>query len=174
MELNELIPNRDSSWIIRKEYLMVKKLQHIPIAYISDDIVYVFLDAKISKHVIKLVKHLMNIGVEFYMTSPLCSNPSGVENYKEEIIRTYLNSYKNDWFFYGFKKINFDLINNMCNWCKKENCFNLIREIYSNILLKVNSSYYDFYGSQLKYNYNSEIRESFKTIYREIIINYFL
>ena len=86
MELNDLIPDNDSIWIIKKNYLMVKKLENIPLSYIKDNVVYVFLDAKIPKYVIKLVKHLININANFYMNSPLCSNPSGIEDYKEEII----------------------------------------------------------------------------------------
>lgn len=175
MELNDVIPNNnDSVWVVKKDYLMVKKLQHIPLCYIDDDAVYVFLDAKVSKYVIKLVKHLMNINVNFYMTSPLCSNPSGIEDYKEEIIKHYLISYVNKDFFYGFRKINFDLIENLSNWTKKEKCFDLVKPIYDDILKKVNRNYYNYYSKLTEYYYISEIRDDFRTVYRDIRMNYTL
>lgn len=174
MELNDLIPDNDSIWIIKKNYLMVKKLENIPLSYIKDNVVYVFLDAKIPKYVIKLVKHLININANFYMNSPLCSNPSGIEDYKEEIIKHYLISYVNKDFFYGFKKINFDLIENLSDWIKKEKCFDLIKPIYDDVLKKINRNYYDYFSNSKKYYYISEIRDDFKTIYRDLRMNYAL
>ncbi len=64
MELNKLIPNNNSKWIVKGNFLMFKKLEFIPVCYIEDDIVYVFLDARLTKQTIAITKHLMSFKVE--------------------------------------------------------------------------------------------------------------
>ena len=46
MDLNSLIPDNSDKWSV-KRFLMFKKYENIPVCFIEDDIVYVFLDNKI-------------------------------------------------------------------------------------------------------------------------------
>ena len=59
MDLNSIIPDKnDRNYSVNKNFLMYKKYQNIPLCFIEDGIFYVFLDKRISKAVIKLVKNL--------------------------------------------------------------------------------------------------------------------
>jgi hypothetical protein len=178
MDLNSLIPDKfrplvNPNWVIKGKFLMFKKYENIPICFIEDDIVYIFLDAKISKQVILLTKHIVDQNIEFYFTSPALSNPKGVDedDYKDLIIRHYLLSFVNKLFYNGFKNIDFDLIRNMVLWCEKEDCYELIKDNYDDILKDVSRKHYDYYANKEFYDYEIDIREDFQTLYREIQIN---
>lgn len=172
MELNDLIPDNSPNWSVKNDFLMFKKIQNIPICFISnEDIVYVFLDMRIHKQVLKLTSLLVDKEIEFYFTIPELSDPGGVENLNDTTILHYLNSYSKKEFFKGFRKINFDLIYNLVKWCEKENCFDLLKSNYDYLLKKVNHQNWNFYSNTKTYVYDEEIREEFRTMYREIIIS---
>lgn len=174
MDLNSLIPDKfksNTNWIIKGDFIMFKKYEHIPICFIEDDIVYIFLDSKIPKQVLELTKYVSEKNIEFYFTSPALSNPKGVDDYENLIIRHYLLSFSNKVFFHGFKKIEFDLIRNMVRWCDKEDCYELIKDNYDDVLKDVFRKNYDYYANKEYYDYEDEIREEFQTLYREIQIN---
>lgn len=171
MDLNRLIPDNNTSWIVRGRYLMFKKIEHIPVCYVDNDIVYVFLDGKLLKHIIKITKHLTSLNVEFYFMTPEASNPKGVLNFHEKVIYHYLISYAKDKFFYGFKKIDFDLIDNLVKWTDKEDCFDLVKEVYNKVLKKVNNQSWDYYSNKKHFDYCQEIREEFQSLYRHIQIS---
>lgn len=171
MDLNSLIPDNNNSWVVRGRFLMFKKIEHLPVCYIEEGIVYVFLDARILKHIIKITKHLISLGVEFYFTTPEASNPGGVEDYNEKVIYHYLISYARDKFFYGFKEIDFDLVDNLIKWSDRENCFNLVKDVYNRVLKKVTHQSWDYYSNKKHYDYCQEIREEFQSLYRHILIS---
>ena len=171
MELSDLIPNNNKSWIIKGKYLMFKKYENIPICFIEDDIVYVFLDDKVHNAILKLTTHLICIGHEFYFTTPLLSNPKKIENLNKEVIENYFNNYSNKYFFRGFNDIGFDLIYNMVKWTEKEDCFDMVKELYDKIEKKINYEHNDWYAKRKYYEYDEDIRESFRGLYRDIQIN---
>ena len=78
MELSDFIPDGSDAWKVGKNQLTYKKYVNIPICYIEDDTVYVFLDKRIVKPVLKITKKLIELDVEFYFTTPELSNPKGV------------------------------------------------------------------------------------------------
>lgn len=171
MDLNNLIPDNNPSWIIKGRFLMFKKLEHIPVCYIDDGIVYVFLDARLTKQMIKLIKYLMKLKVEFYLTTPEFSNPKGVLDYHEKVIRHYLLSYAKDTFFNEFKKIDFDLVDNLVKWTDRENCFDLVKGVYESVLKKINHQSWDYYSNKKHFDYCKEIRDEFQSLYRHIQIS---
>jgi hypothetical protein len=171
MELSDLIPDNNKSWAIKGKYLMFKKYENIPVCFIDDDIVYVFLDSKIHNVILKITKHLMCLGHDFYFTTPLLSIPKRIETLNKVVIENYFNNYSNKYFFRGFNDIGFDLIYNMVKWTEKEDCFDLVKEIYDKIEKKVNYEHNDWYSNRKYYEYDEDIRESFRGLYRDIQIS---
>lgn len=185
MELNDLIPDKfrplmNPKWLVKGQFLMFHHYENIPIAFIQNETVetvYVFLDARISKAVLKLVSFLVEKKIEFYFTTPQLSNPKGIirEDFKNDVVQHYLRSYSNKDFFYKFKDIdNFDFIQNMISWCKKEDCFDLIKNNYEIINKQINKVHYDYYANKSYYEYDEDIREEFRTLYRDIQIGLIL
>lgn len=174
MELSDLIPDGSAAWKVGKRQLTYKKYVNIPICFIEDDIVYVYLDKKIAKAVLKLVKKLVDMKVEFYLITPELSSPKGLEDHKNAIIYHYFRSYVQKEFFEGFEKIEFDLIKNMTDWATKEGCFSLIKENYDAVKKIVNEKNYDYFSNINAYQYPQNIRDDFDRVYREIQINQIL
>jgi len=178
MDLNRLIPLKfrptiGCDWVVKGKYLMYKKIEHIPVAFIEDDIVYIFLDNRMPKQIIKLIKWVMEFDCEFYLMPPELSNP-GNDVDEERVISHYLFSYSQKHFFNEFNKIGFDLIKNMVDWCKKENCLHLIKDSYDLVNKKVQRTTYDYWQNKQVYDYNKEIRDDFNTLYRDIQISQIL
>lgn len=170
MDLNKIIPQSDN-WYFSKGIIYFKKIQKIPICILVDDIPHIILENKIPKRVLELTKNLMKSGEEFYFTTPLSTNPSGVFDFKNEVIRSYFYSYSNTKFFVGFKKINFDLIKNLIDWSEKNDAWYLVKPIYDDINKKIQRQNHDYYSHKDYYDYDYEIREEFRTLWREIQIN---
>lgn len=180
MELNDLIPYKnkpmDCKWVIKNNYLMYKKFDYIPLAYIDkNDCVIIILENKLRKEVIKLTKHLIKLNCEFYYSTPEITDPSGVENIEEKTINHYLYSYSQSEFFKEFNKLNdkynFDIINNMVKWSIKNNSYSLIKDSYFNILKTVKRKNYDWYSNKDYYDYDIDIRNKFDSLYRDIQIS---
>jgi hypothetical protein len=173
MILSELIPNNSDNWIFDDNFLYWKKYQKIPICFIDNDIVYVFLDNRLPKPVIKLVSFLISKQLKFYFTIPELSNPSGVfeEDYEDLVISHYLFSYANKDFFFGFQKIEFDLIKNMTDWIRDRNCFHKLKPIIDKQKKRVLRKHWDYYSKKDYYDYDSIIRNEFETLYRQIKLN---
>jgi hypothetical protein len=171
MNLSELIPDNSENWIVRKNFLMFKKYTNIPVCYIEDDVAYIFLDIKIKKVILRIVKHFLQLNIEFYFTTPQLSSPKGIEDVDSEIIRHYLISYAQKEFFYPFKNMGFDFIRNMVKWADKSQCFDLIKINLERSSKEIERNYHDYFSNKTIYIYSEEIRDEFKTMYRDIQIN---
>lgn len=174
INLSDLIPNinNNNSYSISGRYLMYKKYtQNIPIAFIENDIPYIILDIKLERQIIKIIKSLSKSDIkEYYFTTPEITDPSGVIDIDNKIILNYfmffINNYRN------LNKINFDLIKNLSEWIKRNNIdISIFKDVYSDILKKVNNYNYDPFSKKYVFSYDLEIREMFKKLYRNIIIN---
>jgi hypothetical protein len=170
MDLSRFIPNGEN-WSLSKGVIYFKKIQRIPLCMIIDDVPHIILENKIPKKVIELTKMFMKIGEEFYFTTPLAINPSGVEKFKDEVIRSYFISYSNIKFFHGFKKISFDLIKNLIDWSEKNDAWYLVKPVYEDINKTIQKKYHDYWQKKDYYDFDYEIREEFRTLWREIQIN---
>lgn len=170
MELSNFLPQSEN-WSLSKGIIYYKKIQRIPLCLNIDEIPHIVLENKIPKKVIELTKIFMKSGQEFYFTTPDAVNPSGVFEFESEVVTSYFNSYSNPKFYKGFNNIGFDLIKNLIEWSEKNDTWYLVKPIYEKINAKIQKSYYDYWQHKHLYNYDYEIREEFRTLWREIQIN---
>jgi len=170
MELSNFLPHGEN-WSISKGIIYYKKIQRIPLCMNIDSIPHIILENKIPKKVIELTKIFMKSGQEFYFTTPEAIKPSGVFEFNTEVVISYFNSYSNPKFYKGFNNIGFDLIKNLISWSEKNDTWHLVKPIYEKINEKIQKSYYDYWQQKHLYNYDYEIREEFRTLWREIQIN---
>lgn len=175
MDLNSIIPKKYKhldNWVVKSRNLMFRKYENIPVCFISnDDVIYIYLDLKIKKQIIEITKELMKSGYKFYFTIPEASNPAGVIDYEDKVIRNYLLLYANEYFYTNFNNIHFDLIKNMVDWAVENDCYDLIKENFDSVLKQVQKKEHDYYSNTSSYNYSEEIRNEFLTLYRQIQIN---
>lgn len=173
MNLSELIPNNSPNWSFDNKFIYWKKYQKIPLCFIEDSGVVLFLDNRLPKPVLKLVEFLVEKNIKFYFLPPQMSNPSGIfeDEFEELVIRHYLKSYATKEFFFGFQKIDFDLIKNMTDWITKMGCFDKLKPIFDEVQKEVLRKHFDWYSKKDYYDFNSLIREEFQSLYRQIQIS---
>ena len=113
MDLDSIIPN-NSDWKVSKNRVFKKNIAWIPIFDIVDDnLIYIFLDIRMSKDILKVVKNLQKKDIEFYFISPLFADPGFNGDFNEVNIKNYLKDYSKSQFYDGFEKIEFDFIGNV-------------------------------------------------------------
>lgn len=174
MVLDNFIPNKNQNWVVNKGQVLYKNYGiNVPILYIENDIVYVYLDNSIHRPVIQMISYLLKSKVKFYLVPPSWSHPAD-ERLLKSMILHYFRSYSNKHFFYGFLKINFDLIQNLVDFCKQENCIPLIKECYDEVNKVIQKRYYDYYVKKMIYSYPDDIVEAFVGLYRDIQISLLL
>ena len=166
---------KDDKYKLSNSILYVKNLVWIPLAKIDDvNTIYIFFSRKFKKENIKLIKIFSDNNL--YLVSPKLSDPKSNRLSKKQMnilnIRNYLRNYLK--FYDDFKKIKFDLISNLTKYCHKENCFDLIKDIHSEMNIDVQRKYYNWVQKNYYYNYSEEIRNDFSSLYRDIVINQIL
>jgi hypothetical protein len=172
MDLNDL--PRKYEWSFRKDLLLVKNIAWLPVACIHEKNVDIYLDIRLHKQILCLMKYLMKIKSKIFFLSPLLANPRFTITEEEALdynIDNYLTNYSQPQFFDGFKKLNFDFIENFIEFCIKENSEHLIKDIYLRVNSKVQRSYYDYHQNRNLFLVEREdIRDTFNSLYREIQI----
>lgn len=173
MDLNKLIPNNQKhnrDWSVTKKYVLFKKLHNIPVCYFEDDIVWIFLDLRITRQVIDVIKHLENLDIKFFFTHPEFSNPGQVFEINR-IPTHYFRCFADAKFHKSVTKIKFDFIKNLVDFTKLYSNFETLKISFDKVQKEVNRHWYDYYSQKEIYDYSEEIREEFRTLWREIQIN---
>lgn len=169
MDLDKIIPSGE--WKVSNNRAFVKNVAWLPVFdVVANDRIDIFLDIRNSKSILKLVKNLQKTDIEFYFISPLFADPGqDVSNYNSINVKNYLKNFSKNQFFDGFSKIEFDFIGNLIEYCKKENCIDIVKEIYDLVNEDVQRKHWDYYsGKEYFNNKRPDIREFFNTLYREI------
>jgi hypothetical protein len=169
MDLDSIIPN-NSEWKVSKNRIFKKNIAWIPVFdVVEDNLIYIFLDIRMSKDILKVVKNLQKTDIEFYFISPLFADPGFRGDFNEVNINNYLKDYSKSQFYDGFDKIEFDFIGNLIEYCKKENCIELVKDIYLEVNKDVQNKFWDHYANKQYFKTKREdIRETFNQLYRDI------
>jgi hypothetical protein len=175
MDLDKILP-KNKEIKISKNRVFIKNIAWLPfIEIISDNFLHIYLDLRLVNDVIKVTKNLQKTDYEFYFIPSKMSDPGlrlSDDEYLSEIIKNYLRSYSRINFYNGFSKIGFDIIENMVKFCESQNCYHLIKDIYDEVNRDVQKNFYDYYTNSYKFEVESEdIREEYKTLYRQIQLN---
>jgi hypothetical protein len=167
MKLSDLLPPKErkkEGWVIKSDYLMYRKLNLIPMAYISENQVYVILDLRIKNKVLSLIEHLTRSNIHFFLTVEDVSNPSYKDDINEKIVEHTLNIYLQEDIVKKLEDIGFDLMGRLVEWSKKEDCFYLIKTELDILINK--------YESMTRYdNKQQEKVSKLKILWRQIQID---
>src|ERR1035437_8951922 len=130
MNINNIInPHEIHKWKVSKNRASLMKLVWIPMFEFDTDITYVYLDLKMARETIKLVKRLRDKNINFLFKSPILSNPKNNYLSESEIhkinITNYFRNFTTIEYNVGFKKIEFDLISNLIDYANKFSCMDI-------------------------------------------------
>jgi hypothetical protein len=169
MELDRIIPSGE--WKVSNNRAFVKNIAWLPVFdIVSNNRINIFLDIRNAKNILKVTKNLKKTDIEFYFISPLFADPGqDISEYNLINVKNYLRNFSKSQFFDGFSKIEFNFIGNLIDYCKKENCIELVKEVYDLTNKDVQRKYWDYYSGKEHFNNKREdIREYFNILYREI------
>lgn len=173
MNLSNIIPNNDR-WIISKNIVYVDYIAKIPILVKSGDDIWVYLDIKIAKYVLQLVKILKknNIDFLFKSTQIFFDQKFTDEEFHKINISQYLRNITDPVFFDGFYKIGFDYTNNLSKYLTKYGCYDEFKEIYNIQKNRLLSKSHDYWiNKEVFYTKREDIRDYIGALEREIKIN---
>lgn len=153
-----------------KNTILVRNIAWMPIYEKRGDMIWIYLDYRISKFIYKVIKEFNKRNIEFLFISPIFSNPSSKNlDFDSENIKIYLNSFIIEDFYFNFEKIKFDLIRNMIKYTHHRNCFEIIKPIYDDICSITKSRYYNWGKTNLERN--EVIKNRFYNLWREVILS---
>lgn len=172
MDLCEIIPT-DDKWIVSKDIVYVKYIAKIPILVKKEDDIFVYLDMKIYKFVLKLVKILNENNIEFLFRSNMVwfEHKFNDEDIHHLNIKQQLVNICNPKFFDGFNKIGFDFTKSLTNYITKYQCHDEFKRVYEYQRDIVTKKTYDYLTGRAQYSFREDIRDFISTLEREIKIN---
>lgn len=176
LDLSIFLPNSDSNWIIKNNMIYYHKYADIPVLKIIDDVVWVSLDLKIKKQVIKMVKHLMMLNVVFYFTT--CATIHQKFIYEEDLqdmIENYILALTDELFFDDIFNTGFDYVENLTNFMTDYDCHGLFKEPFEKVKRYYLTEREDWFINSRYFIIKKEyIRDFISTLEREIKLSMFL
>jgi len=171
--LTQYIPDNNCNWSIKNNTIYYHRLADIPILKVKKDVIWVALDRRIRKQVIKLIRHLVNNNFKFYLTTRF--NIYEKEIFKEDlgpIIKNYITALTDEIFFDEIFNTKFDYIQNLTDFMTDYDCHNLFKDIFEKVKSTYLSEKTDWFTLNKYFLVKKEyIRDFIRSIDREIKIN---
>lgn len=167
--IDNLVQKNSDKYKYKNSILYVKKLAWIPLLKNNNEYIEIYFDVRLYKEILKIIPKITS---EFYLISPILSTNSKIDDItKHKVnINNYLSNYAFHQFYYGFKKIEFDILSNLISYCRKFNSVHLIKDIYNDIIKEMDRKLYDYHRNTHYSLHDENIILDFKKIYREIIL----
>lgn len=175
LDTNILLPNSDQNWLMKHNMIFYHKYVNIPVCKIQDDLIWVSLDLRVRNPVIKMIKHLLKLDVNFFLTNRVDFHKNLPQEDLESIIINYLHAITDEDFFDKIFESGFDYVKNLTDFMTEFDCHGLMKDPYEYYKDKYLKEYYDWYTSESYYIMKREdMRDFLRTLEREIKLNLFL
>ena len=176
LDLEEIIPNSDSRWVVKNNKLCYNKLTNIPLLSVMDGVVWVALDRRLTNQVILLVEKLMSKDIKFFFCDRFVIH--GKEIYEQslpDIIQNYIRSISDEKFFDLIFDLGFDYVENITEFMTLYECHELFSEIFMDLkeyLLRERTNW--FLMKKYYIVKREDIREFISVFERQIKLTIFL
>lgn len=174
MDLSKIIPQNDKRWIVSKNIIYIDYFAKIPILIKNGDDIWVYMDLKIFKYVLKLIQILEKEKINFLFksTSIFFDHKFDEDDIHARNLAHYLLNIANPIVYDGVEKIGFDYTNNLTNYLVSYECYDTFKEVYKSISKRLLSKSYDYWTNKEVYETKREdIRNYIASLEREIKIN---
>ena len=168
------IPGNDSNWILKGETIYYSHYLNIPILTIIDGVVFVYVDLKIRKKVLKMIKHLIRLGVDFYFLDPAIWEKRIYNEDLSNIIGSYFRVLSDEIFFDGIFSLGFDFSGNILRFMFTFDCFHLFEDEFKKIKKYLNPRKDWSTGKEFYIIEREDIRDYISSLNREITLNILL
>lgn len=176
MDINNLIPENNDKWYVKHNTVYFIKYGSIPVLKKIDGVFYVSLDCRITKKVIKIIKHLTDRNIPFFLCDRMTISEKHIHiEDKSNIIKNYLLALNDEVFFKFIQTSDFDYIRNITNFLNLYDCHSTFKTIYDH--LKVHhfeKVWMDWYNKREYYTVKNEnIRDFYSILERQIKLSLF-
>ena len=173
MNLWKIIPE-NKNWTISKNIVYVNYIVKIPMLVKQGDDIFVYLDIKIAKDVLSLVKILDSHNIDFLFKSTLIffDHKFSEEEFHRLNLKQYIKNICDAKFFDGFQKIGFDYTKNLANYLAKYECYDIFKMVYEKEKKTILHISYDYWINKNIYDFKrEEVRNYISALEREVKIN---
>jgi len=177
MDLNDIIPNKDSNWQVKKSILYYHKWVLIPIANIIDDRLFISIDQRCINPTIKLIKHCEKLNIDFLFCDRNQIHEKHIyDENLEDIFETVLRCLENDKFFDEVNLGRIEFLNRIIQFIQEYDCMRIFSKVYSRLnKFHFQRTSYDFLGRRDYYFVKrQDIRDYFESLEREVSIQLLL
>ena len=177
MDINFLIPDKSQNWVIRHGILYYKKYALIPLAnYINGDL-YINLDKRCVKSVIKLIRHCQKMNIYFLFTDYMTISEKFIPN--EHIDGIFFNNLIfmiEPNVFKLIKENELNYVQLICDFIKLYDCQNRFIKVYDELKRDhFSASWFDWYDKKVHHRVKDrEVRDFYDTLFREVKISLLL
>jgi len=177
MDIELLIPDKDCNWVIKHNILYYRKLTLMPLVNKIDGLIFLNLDRRCTKAVIRLINHFKKKDIKFTFCDRFTITEKNI--WKEHIDGIFLNNLmviEEEKIFNLIKSGELDYIKIICNFIKSYKCQKRFTKIYDQLKKEhFGSKWYDWYNKNHVYRVeNQEIRDYYDTLFREVKISLLL
>ena len=176
MDIDKFLPNQSSNWCVKHDTIYYLKGGYIPVLKKIDGILFISLDQRITKQIIKMIEKLTNLNESFLLCDRLTIDEKHI--YKQDlsrIIDNYLYSLSDETFFRFIKNSDFDYLGNLAKFLDTFRVHKLFKYRYE--YLKKNHYHKKWIDWYTRRNYwtvkNGEIRDYYSVLERQVKLNIF-
>ena len=176
MDIDRFIPDNSENWIIKHNTIYFKKYGLIPILKQIDGHIFISLDRRITKPVIKITNKLTKMEEPFFFCDRNTIYEKNIHNEDlQNIVRNYIIAISDESFFKFISISEFDYINNFANFLTEYNCHKTFKAIYDFQKDKLfNRKWTDWYTNKTHWEVkNEEIRDYYSILERQIKLSIF-
>lgn len=176
MDIERFIPDSNDNWLIRHNTIYFKKWGLIPILKEIDGIIFISLDRRITKAVIKISNKLSKMEEPFFFCDRNTISEKNIHNEDlGPIVQNYIMAISDEVFFKFISNSEFDYINNLANFLTLYDCHSLFKKIYDHKKDNFfNKKWIDWYNHREHWEVkNEEIRDYYSILERQIKLNIF-
>jgi hypothetical protein len=149
------------------------KYVDIPLVSFTEDDIWICLDRRITKQVLKLIRHFITNDIDFLLTNRLVIWRDVTEEDLPIILENYLRALSDEVFFDSIFDMGFDYIRNLTHFMIKYKCLDQLSETFDKIMRKhYMKEKTDWWTGSVYYLIKREdIRDFLSTLEREIKLN---
>jgi hypothetical protein len=173
MDMSRFVPNGDRGWIIRGDTIYYHHYIDIPLLSKRGDLLFIYIDFRIKRKIFLMIRHLVNLGEEFFFLDPSVWGEICVSDLSS-IIDTYLGAICDEDFFKFITGLDFDFGKNFGKFMETFDCRSLFNQRFEKVKKKIKPRK-NWSTGETYYSIESEcIRDYVSNLGREITLRMLL
>lgn len=168
--ISQLVPDQNPNWTVRNGMIYYRKLCDIAVLSEMDGVIWISLDRRITKRIVRIISHLIGMGVPFFLTHRFIVHKDRIDSEDlRTIISNYFSAITDPVFFDSFNEMGFDYVRNITDFMVRYECLDQMGPIFEKVKSHYFRTWTDWYSGEVYYYLDREdIRDFLSSLDREI------